>query len=81
MSRVEQAPLLEILIARDEADKPCSDDDEFDDGQLISDGDRTAASFTAGTSCKAAAKKGILKRGHALRRASSLTAGKWHSHA
>jgi hypothetical protein len=68
MSRAEKAPLLEILVARDEGGSHSS----HDSGLRL---EPTALSFTAGVSPKYFAKKGILKRGATLRRASSFTAG------
>ena len=75
MSKPQDSELLEILITGDEADRPLIDEGIPDYKHLISTfGSHTAARSSAG-SARPSAKKGILKRGVALRRASSFSIG------
>jgi len=69
--------LLEILIARDDNERtarPSEDSDELD-ALLVRVPERTAASFSTGQNraIQSALKKGILKKGEALRRGSAGT--------
>lgn len=71
----EDAQLLEILIAKDKPDRSseASEKTEESDSLLARVPERTAASFTIGHDIlqQGSSKKGILKKGDALRRASA----------
>lgn len=69
-----ETQLLEVLIAKDRTDRKSKDKDTVIEDVSVP---VSAASFSAGS--KASNKKGILKKGLALRRASSLTSGKYFS--
>ncbi len=65
-----ETELLEILIAKDRSDRP-GKVTEYDNGDIFLP--VSSESFSGGS--KAAVKRGILKKGAALRRASSMTSG------
>ena len=65
-----ETELLEILIAKDRSDRPIKPTED-DVGDI--DSPASAASFSGGS--KATMKRGILKKGTALRRASSMSSG------
>ncbi len=67
--------LLEILIAKDDGDSrgQPTDESEESDALLVEVPERAAASFSIGQTraLHGSSKKGILKKGEALRRASA----------
>ncbi len=75
MSKAADNELLEILITGQEAERPRRDDGDPDYKHLVSTFGNQPARSSAGSAIRPSAKKGILKRGVALRRASSFSIG------
>ena len=75
MPNAEGSELLEILITGHEAERPLVDERDPDYKHLVSTFGDTTARRSAGSAIRPPAKKGILKRGVALRRASSFSIG------
>lgn len=74
MSKAEDSELLEILITGHEAESPQKGEEDADYKHLLSTFGSESVRSSASAS-RPSAKKGILKRGVALRRASSFSIG------
>ena len=75
MSKADDSELLEILITGHEVQSTCKKDGESDYEKLLSTFGSHTARKSASSAIRPPAKKGILKRGVALRRASSFSIG------